>query len=759
MEVGYLSFLVRFILEGTMKHSISFFSILIFGLLCAACTGETEPSPTELPAAITSPDFTSTSESSATATPTATITPTPTPLPPVFVREGTPPIQPQEPISVDNAYRIQELARWGYGAINEVEHSKDGQLMYVQTSMGVYAYRAGTLDEVWRYEVGAGASAFDVGSQYLAVGTYSGEIILLDATNGSEVYAWEAHSGEVLDVEFSADDTLLVSGSDDNYMRLWEMKPGPAISIKLEIIGDYQIDEVFFCGETNSIVILSIGDDYKLIDAESGEVLRVGWGVFSPEQDLYIYNGVFRRISDNSFISEISDQTFDEIYAKGFDHSFAHSPGEAFSNNGTMYAFGGVGQVAVVSITDGSLIAFFEIEPYYSYSNAGGHLAKPTLRSGPVPYGIFSLNFSTDDRNLVATNGFGNSFVLDLEKESVKTIVKQRFGETFFSPAGKHIITVSMDGLEIHEISIGEQVGGISDGWVDFYGFGPRIFFSPEITHLGMGSQLWKLDEGKRKDLPEGETILGFIGDGPRIFTLRRQWWVVQRQISDLSIIKQVQLEWVEENIEDVLEWNDLTWWELTGWGISPDGSMIRAGAYTTPYLVWDLDTGKFLWSVGLSTIHHSAYSNDGRYLAEESVCNVVVRERQTDGVYEQIFQVNDVDIGSCPVGFVFSRMNRLYIAGYKTIEIFDPATRASVDSVHLGSENYERRLAISPDESLLAVTSGKKIIIWDMNDEKLLVEFDAHLLDILDLTFSPDGRYLATSSWDGTVRLWGIVP
>jgi WD40 repeat protein len=173
-----------------------------------------------------------------------------------------------------------------------------------------------------------------------------------------------------------------------------------------------------------------------------------------------------------------------------------------------------------------------------------------------------------------------------------------------------------------------------------------------------------------------------------------------------------------------------------------------------------DWQTGKeSSWDAGGSSLHHSVFSRGGRYLAEESWGNVVVREQQLYGGHEEIFRIDDGDIYGGPEHFEFSPLNRLYFAGYQTIEIFDPVTRQWVDSFQLGSDYYDRNLASSPDESLLAVTNYNKISIWDIKEEKLLVEFDAHFLYVLDLTFSPDGRYLATSSLDGTVRLWGIVP
>ena len=80
----------------------------------------------------------------------------------VFVREGVPVPQPEEVIGVENADQLVEMARWGYGAIQRVIHSTDGQLMLVQSDAGVYAYHVGTLDEVWRFQPEGEVTALEV---------------------------------------------------------------------------------------------------------------------------------------------------------------------------------------------------------------------------------------------------------------------------------------------------------------------------------------------------------------------------------------------------------------------------------------------------------------------------------------------------------------------------------------------------------------------------------------------------------------------
>ncbi len=73
---------------------------------------------------------------------------------------------------------------------------------------------------------------------------------------------------------------------------------------------------------------------------------------------------------------------------------------------------------------------------------------------------------------------------------------------------------------------------------------------------------------------------------------------------------------------------------------------------------------------------------------------------------------------------------------------------------------------AFAPDGEILATGVGHTdhpwpvnragdVRIWDVNSGRLLARPNQHWGAISDVEFSPDGRMLATASYDGTIMLW----
>jgi len=66
-----------------------------------------------------------------------------------------------------------------------------------------------------------------------------------------------------------------------------------------------------------------------------------------------------------------------------------------------------------------------------------------------------------------------------------------------------------------------------------------------------------------------------------------------------------------------------------------------------------------------------------------------------------------------------------------------------------------EQRIAYSPDGKLVAACDSNQLKVYDPSSDKFLMALSGHEGEVISVTFSLDGKYLATGSVDATVRIW----
>jgi WD40 repeat protein len=194
---------------------------------------------------------------------------------------------------------------------------------------------------------------------------------------------------------------------------------------------------------------------------------------------------------------------------------------------------------------------------------------------------------------------------------------------------------------------------------------------------------------------------------------------------------------------------------EVWSVGFSPDGKVLASGGTDGRIFLWETPSGRKIQEISGNSRapSHLTFSPDGRTIAAGGKDGAVNRWDVFTGQPKEPWRGH---VGEVPP-IAFSPDGRVLASGGKdgAVQLMDAATGARLHTFR-GNTSFTN-LAFSPDGRILTAISeppGPALYLWDVESKAEHV-VTGHTEQIVGLAFRPDGRWIATASFDGSVRLW----
>ena len=189
----------------------------------------------------------------------------------------------------------------------------------------------------------------------------------------------------------------------------------------------------------------------------------------------------------------------------------------------------------------------------------------------------------------------------------------------------------------------------------------------------------------------------------------------------------------------------------------SPDDSILASSSADGSIWLWNMSTGEVvkIFRGHYFRINTIDFSPDGKIMVSGGNDGRINFYNISSGKVLQTFSISKpvLSLAFSPNGAFLAFSGGLYEQSQENIlKIIDTN---NMEKIHDLQTDYIHSITYSPVGSLLAGTWNNTIKIWNASTLTEINSFEAHTSFLTSISFSPNGKSLATSSLDKTIKVW----
>lgn len=627
-----------------------------------------------------------------------------------------------------------------------------------------------------RYKTNISSLCFSSDGKYLVTGSQEGLVKLWDLSGGL-IAEFEGHQDGVCSIKFSPDGEYLVTGSFDKTARLWK-------------ISGYQITE--FLGHQHYVWDTSFSPNGKQVATLSGDGTARLWDLKGNQLlEFKSYQGESEQFGkvpsihfspDGQYLITVSRRGITSLWDLAGNRIDEVTEGSIISISRGEYLITLLRGILTLQDTTINQVFRFAERRSASFSSNSNHLVmseEKLLRIWDLSKrktveflhngALGNVIFHPSGEYLITTApGF---FALGMENKahlwnfSGEHIAELRGYNVCFSPDGNYIAIID----ELQTVKLFDLFGNqISEFPGSSFSFSPNSEYIACTSSYGKITQLWKLLKEQVTELPGGNAQ--FSPKGNYVVTVSPDCLV---RLWDLS-------------------GNPIT--EFTGHyrsnhqrativSISPNGEYLVSTAYDMDARgditkLWNLSGKQIAEYRGLSQAGFNPKSECFLTTSQEGIAslwdsqgNQIVEFRHEHREIKATFSLNGDYVVTTSGHTAPNRITKLWdLSGNQITEFmghhvcFSPNMEYTA-SIAEGSNsvklwdllgNQLAEFTVSQQKELLS-TVEKNEALTQEHKESQIGELMRQQRFIFNISFSPDSKYMATASWEGTAQLWRI--